>query len=147
MTVHPNVQLLRDYFEAKQRLDKEALAAKFTTDVRWWAPISAGQRGLVARPSEGRETVVEMLTTLVPQLYGSEGTWTFQNVVADDETGAAQVELDTTVAANGGPYRNVYAFFYRFVNGRIAEVWEYTDTDYAYGLWGESVIGQISVEH
>src|ERR1700751_2439713 len=98
MPVHPNVQLLRDYFEAKQRLDKEALAAHFTTDVRWWTPISAEPRGPFAPPSEGRETVVEMLTTLVPQLYGSEGTWTFQNVVADDETGAAQVELDTTVA-------------------------------------------------
>ena len=23
------------------------------------------------------------------------------------------------------------------VDGRIAEVWEYTDTDYAYGIWGE----------
>ena len=147
MTVHPNVQLLRDYFEAKQRLDKEALAAHFTTDVRWWTPISAEQRGLVARPSEGRETVVEMLTTLMPQLYGSEGTWTFQNVVADDETGAAQVELDTTVAASGKPYRNTYVFIYRFVNGRIAEVWEYTDTDYAYGLWGEFDTSLTSVDH
>ena len=26
---------------------------------------------------------------------------------------------------------------YRFVDGRIAEVREYTDTDYAYGVWGE----------
>ena len=32
-------------------------------------------------------------------------------------------------------------------DGRIAEVWEFTDTDYAFGLWGESVLGQISVEH
>jgi ketosteroid isomerase-like protein len=147
MTVHTNIQLLRDYFEAKQRLDKEALAAHFTTDVRWWAPISAGQRGLVARPVEGREAVVEMVATLMPQLYGPESTWTFQNVVADDETGAAQVELDTTMAASGKPYRNPYAFFYRFVDGRIAEVWEFTDTDYAFGVWGESVLGQISVEH
>ena len=147
MPVHPNVQLLRDYFEAKQRLDKEALAAQFTDDARWWVPISAEQRGLVARPIEGGATVVEMLATLMPRMYGPVATWTIQHVVADDETGAAQVELDTTVAASGKPYRNVYAFFYRFVEGRIAEVWEFTDTDYAYGLWGESVIGQISVEH
>jgi uncharacterized protein len=137
MTVHPNVQLVRDYFEAKQRLDKEALAAKFTTDARWWVPISAEQRGLVNRPIEGGATVVEMLATLMPQMYGPVATWTIQHVVADDETGAAQVELDTTVGTTGRPYRNTYAFIYRFVDGRIAEVWEYTDTDYAYGLWGE----------
>jgi ketosteroid isomerase-like protein len=146
MTVHPNVQLVRDYFEAKQRLDKEALAAKFTTDARWWVPISAEQRGLVNRPIEGGATVVEMLATLMPQMYGPVATWTIQHVVADDETGAAQVELDTTVGATGRPYRNSYAFIYRFVNGRIAEVWEYTDTDYAYGLWGEFDTNLTSVD-
>jgi len=147
MTVHPNVQLLRDFFVAMQRLDKEALAAQFTIDARWWAPISAEQRGLVTRPIEGGATVVEMLTTLMPRMYGPVATWTIQHVVADDETGAAQVELDTTVGATGRPYRNTYVFIYRFVNGRIAEVWEYTDTDYAYGLWGEFDTNLTSVDH
>ena len=136
-TIHPNVRLVRDYIDALQRLDKEALAAQFTDDARWWVPISAEQRGLVARPVEGGATVVEMLAAIMPRLYGPVATWTILNVVADDETGAAEVELDTTVAASGKPYRNTYAFIYRFVDGRIAEVREYTDTDYAYGVWGE----------
>jgi ketosteroid isomerase-like protein len=136
-TLHPNAQLVLDYFEAMRQLDKNALAAKFTDDARWWVPISAEQRGLVARPVEGGATVVEMLATIMPRLYGPVATWTIQHVVADDETGAAEVELDTTVASSGKPYRNTYAFIYRFVDGRIAEVWEYTDTDYAYGIWGE----------
>jgi ketosteroid isomerase-like protein len=147
MTDHPNVQLLRDYFLAHQRLDTEALAAQFTADARWWAPISAEQRGLVSLPLEGGAEVVEMLTTLVTHLYGPERAWTVKHVIADDQTGAARVELVTTVAANGQPYRNTYAFFYRFVNGQIASVWEFTDTDYAYGQFEEAMVGQTSADH
>jgi ketosteroid isomerase-like protein len=144
MTVHPNLQLLRDQFVAMERLDKEALAALFTTDARWWAPISAEQRGLASRPLEGGATVVEMMTTLLPQLYGPEGTWTIQHVIADDQTGAVHVELVTTVAGSGQPYCNAYAFFYRFESGQIAEVWEYTDTDYAFGRFEEAAANQTS---
>jgi len=147
MTVHPNVQLLRDFFVAMQRLDKEALAAQFTIDARWWAPISAEQRGLISRPLEGGAAVVELLTTLMTQIYGPERTWTIQHVVADDETGAVHVELVTTLAGSGQPYRNTYAFVYRFVNGQIAEVWEFTDTDYAYGQFEEAMVGQTSADH
>jgi ketosteroid isomerase-like protein len=142
MTVHPNVQLLRDYFVAQQRSDKDTLATQFTADARWWAPVSAEQRGLVSRPLEGGAEVVEMLIALVAHLYGPDRDWTVQHVIADDETGAAHAELVTTVAGSGQVYRNEYAFFYRFVNGQIAEVWEFTDTDYAYGLFGEAIVGK-----
>jgi ketosteroid isomerase-like protein len=147
MTVHPNVQLLRDFFVAMQRLDKEALAAQFTTDARWWAPISAEQRGFISRPLDGGAAVVELLTTLVTQIYGPERTWTIQHVIADDQTGAAHVELVTTLAGSGRPYRNTYAFFYRFVNGQIAEVWEFNDTEYSHGQHDEAAAGQTSAAH
>jgi ketosteroid isomerase-like protein len=135
MTVHPNVQLLRDHFDAKQRGDAEALTAQFTTDARWWPPVSAEQRGYVTRPIESGASVVEMLTTLLPSLYEPDRTWIIQHLMADDETGAAHVEQVATLLGSGEPYRNTYMFFYRLVNGRIAEVWELTDTDYAYGLF------------
>jgi ketosteroid isomerase-like protein len=147
MTVHPNVQLLRDHFVALQALDPEALAAHFTTDARWWVPISSEQRGHTTRPLEGGATVVEMMTTLMPRLYGSERTWAIQHVIADDDTGAVDVELVTTVAGTGRPYRNTYAFFYRFESGQIAEVWEYTDTDYAYGQWAGAAADLTSSDH
>jgi ketosteroid isomerase-like protein len=147
MTVHPNVQLMRDFFVAMERLDKEALAAQFTTDARWWAPISAEQRGLITRPLEGGAAVVELLTTLVTQMYGPGSTWTIQHVIADDAIGAAHVELVTTLAGTGQPHSNSYAFFYRFVNGQIAEVWEYTDTDYAHGRFDEVAASQASAGH
>jgi ketosteroid isomerase-like protein len=144
MTVHHNVQLLRDFFVANGRGDKEALAAYLTNDARWWAPISAEQRGLVGRPLEGRAEVLELLTTFVTRLYGPERTWTIQHVTADDETGAAHVELVTTLAGSGRPYRNTYAFFYQFVNGQIADVWEFTDTEYSHGQFEEEAARQAS---
>jgi ketosteroid isomerase-like protein len=148
MTVHPNVQLLRDYWVAHQQLDREALTAQFTTDARWWAPISTEQRGWVPRPIESGANIVEMLMNLDPLLYAPGRAWTVQHVLADDEIGAAHVELVASLAGNGKPYRNRYVFFYRFVNGQIAEVWEYTDTDYAYGQFGDSVdTALVSADH
>ena len=138
MTVHPNVQLLRDHFVAMESLDEEALSAQFTTDARYWPPISAEQRGFVTRPLEPGASVVEMLTKLTPQLYGPDRTWTIQHLFADDESGAAHVELAATLVTSGKPFRNAYAFFYRFVDGQIAELWEYTDTDYTHGIHAES---------
>jgi ketosteroid isomerase-like protein len=146
MTVHHNVQLLRNFFVANGRGDKAALAEYFTTDARWWAPISAEQRGLVRRPLEGRAEVLELLTTFVTRLYGPERTWTIQHVTADTETGAAHVELVTTLAGSGQPYRNTYAFFYQFVNGQIADVWEFTDTEYSHGQFEEEAARQASSE-
>jgi ketosteroid isomerase-like protein len=146
MTVHPNVQLLRDYFLAHQQLDKETLATQFTSDARWWAPISAEQRGWVSRPIEGGETVVDMLMTLTPILYAPGKAWTIQHVFADDESGAAHVEMVATLAGNGQPYRNGYAFFFRFANGQIAEVWEYTDTAYAFGEFGDALAAAASAD-
>jgi ketosteroid isomerase-like protein len=147
MTVHPNVQFLRDHFVAMQRLDREALTAQFTPDVRYWAPISAEQRGFITRPLEGGANLVEMLTTLMPQLYGPERTWVIQHIFADDESGAAHVELVATLAGDGRPWRNSYAFFYRFVNGQIAELWEFTDTEYAHAQHAESAAAQTSAGH
>jgi ketosteroid isomerase-like protein len=146
MTVHPNAQLLRDFYAAQLRDDKETLATQVTADVRWWAPVSAERRGLISNPIQGRAEVVDLLTVFAGQLYAPGRTWTVQHIVADDDTGAAQVDLIATLTANGQPYRNLYAFIFRFVDGQIAEAWEHTDTDNAYAQFGDAVADLAAAE-
>jgi ketosteroid isomerase-like protein len=133
MSATSNAELIRDHFAAKDELDREALRAMFTDDVRWWVPISGEKRGLAVRPLAGADALSEMLTSLSLKLYERNRSWTLQHVIADENMAAAQVELTTTLASNGKPYRNVYVYVFRIEDGKIAEIWEHVDTAYAFG--------------
>jgi ketosteroid isomerase-like protein len=130
-----NQQLIREHFAAKDKLDRAALEAGFTADARWWPPVSGAQRGLAVRPIVGGPTLAEMMTTLSLKLYARERSWKIEFVVADEHVGAAQVQLSTQLAASGEPYDNVYVYFFRFEDGKIAEMWEHLDTAYAFALF------------
>jgi ketosteroid isomerase-like protein len=134
-----NQQLIREHFAAKDKLDRAALEAGFTADARWWPPVSGAQRGLAVRPIVGGPTLAEMMTTLSLKLYARERYWKIEFVVADENVGAAQVQLSTRLAASGEPYENVYVYFFRFEQGKIAELWEHLDTAYAFALFDRAL--------
>jgi len=130
-----NQQLITDHFTAKARLDRGALEAGLTENATWWAPVSGARRGLAERPAVGRTKLAEMMTTLSLKLYAAERSWTIEHVVADEHMGAVQVRLSARLATSGEPYENVYVYFFRFQDGRIAEIWEHVDTAYAFALF------------
>lgn len=131
-----NVQLIEAHFAAKERFDRETILAQLAPDATWWVPVSGAQRGLAARPIEGGETITDILTsTLSTQLYDKERSWKIQYVVADEQLGAAQVQLSTKLASAGTPYENTYVYFFRFADGKITEIWEHLDTAYAFALF------------
>jgi len=130
-----NQQLIREHFAAKDRLDREALEAGFTADAKWWVPLSGEQRGLAVRPITGGPRLAEILTTLSLKLYERHRSWTIEFLVADENIGAAQVNLSARLAASGELYENVYVYFFRFSGGKIAEMWEHLDTAYAFALF------------
>jgi ketosteroid isomerase-like protein len=131
-----NVQLIRDHFAAKDKLDREAIRSQLTDDAKWWVPLSGAKRGIAVRPMEGGDHLADILTgTLSLKMYSKERSWTIEHVVADSHIGAAQVHLVTTLAATGTPYENTYVYFFRFVDGKIAEFWEHLDTAYAFELF------------
>jgi uncharacterized protein len=137
-----NAQLIRDHFAAKARFDRATILDQLTPDAKWWVPVSGAQRGIATRPIESGQTIADILTsTLSTQLYSKERTWTVEYVVADDEVGAAQVHLSTTLAASGTPYDNTYAYIFRFIDGKIAEIWEHLDTAYAFALFDSAKAG------
>jgi ketosteroid isomerase-like protein len=137
-----NQQLIREHFAAKDKLDRAALEAGFTADARYWAPLSGEQRGLAVRPIVGGPKLAEMLTTLSLKLYERERSWNIEFVVADEHVGAAQVQLSTRLASTGEPYENIYVYFFRFRDGKIAEMWEHLDTAYAFALFDRALSSQ-----
>ena len=131
-----NAQLIRDHFAAKEQFDRATIEGQLTPDAIWWVPVSGAQRGIATRPIEGGPTIADILTsTLSLKLYAKERSWAVEYVVADDEVGAAQVKLTTTLATSGIPYENTYAYIFRFVDGKIAEIYEHLDTAYAFALF------------
>ena len=142
MSATTNQQLIREHFAAKDKLDRAALEAGFTADPRWWPPVSGAQRGLAVRPIVGGPTLAEMMTTLSLKLYARERSWKIEFLVADEHLGAAQVQLSTRLAASGEPYENVYVYFFRFEQGKIAELWEHLDTAYAFALFDRALSRQ-----
>jgi ketosteroid isomerase-like protein len=137
-----NQQLIREHFAAKDRLDRAALEAQFTADAKWWPPLSGAQRGLAERPIVGGPTLAEMMATLSLKLYERERSWKIEFLVADEHLGAAQVQLSTRLAASGEPYENAYVYFFRFQQGKIAEIWEHLDTAYAFALFDRALSRQ-----
>jgi ketosteroid isomerase-like protein len=134
-----NQQLIREHFAAKDRLDRAALEAQFTANAKWWPPPSGAQRGLAERPIVGGPTLAEMMATLSLKLYERERSWKIEFLVADEDLGAAQVQLSTRLASSGEPYENLYVYFFRFQEGKIAEIWEHLDTAYAFALFDRAL--------
>ena len=139
MSAATNRQLIEEHFAAKDRLDRAALETQFTEDARWWPPVSGAQRGLAVRPVEGGPKLAEMMTTLSLRLYAPERSWTIELLTADEQTGAAQVRLSTSLAGSGDAYENIYVYFFRFSGAKIAEIWEHLDTAYAFALFDRAL--------
>jgi ketosteroid isomerase-like protein len=134
-----NRQLIEEHFAAKDRLDRTVLETQFAEDARYWPPVSGAQRGLAVRPVEGGPKLAEMLTTLSLRLYAPERSWTIEMLTADEQTGAAQVRLSTSLRDSGDAYENTYVYFFRFADGKIAEMWEHLDTAYAFALFDNAL--------
>jgi ketosteroid isomerase-like protein len=124
--------LLTEHFAAKTRLDGDTLRNQLTPEIQYWAPASGAARGLTTRPLIGREAVVTLFTAVSARLYGTERLWAVEHLVADDSFGAAQATLTTTIGATGSPYHNTYVYLFRFDTGALSEIWEHTDTAWAF---------------
>lgn len=109
-------------------LQPEALASVLTDDAKWWYPKSAIERGFVSTAFvEGRDAVVDGL-----RVSGFRTVkFTTLHVVEDGEMVALHLRADGETHIDR-EYSNEYAILLRLDEGRIAELWEYTDTAYSY---------------
>jgi ketosteroid isomerase-like protein len=125
-------EIVRVLLEAVAQRDTETLARLVQSDVVWWAPVSAARHGL-PRPLVGSEAVVTLLSGAHGFFRADTTTWTVLRLVEEDETVVAHVER-RCLTAGGIPYENEYLLRFDMADGRIAQVWEHTDTAFANDL-------------
>ena len=124
MPEHPNVQRLRDGYDAFAKGDFAALDALFAEDIRWHEP----GRNQLAGDYEGRAAVYELFGRVFEV---TEGSFRIEiHTVLADDTDAVVV---ATVSAHRGDrtMQSVNAQIYRFSGNRIVEFREAIGDQYA----------------
>jgi hypothetical protein len=118
-----------EYFDAVANADRARLRTLFDPDLRWRVPQGAIEP--YAGLHTGAEEIIESMLGAVGGAFvpGSQKT-EICNLVVGDDLVVAETEL-VAMTASGDEYRNRYAFFFEFRDGRICEIREHVDTRYA----------------
>ncbi|MBY0400755.1 nuclear transport factor 2 family protein [Myxococcota bacterium] len=141
MGVEQNKALVRAYFDAVERGDREGLVALFHPDLRWRVP-----KGAIA-PYGGMHHGAQKIADM---MLGAVGT-AFVPGTQRVHVGLMLAEGDVVIAEtrmtakrpprDGKPvpdYDNDYVFVVELEGGRIVEIREHVDTLYAAGAFGGS---------
>tara|TARA_Y100001970_G_scaffold265548_1_gene353249 strand:- start:3573 stop:4028 length:456 start_codon:yes stop_codon:yes gene_type:complete len=140
--------LIKRYYEALTRGDREEIKACLSSDVVWQLPITAGEAGAGGSDQtgivRGKEAVAEELggrtikdTFDISQPFGLE----IRSMIVDNGSAAVQQRLTATTRANGQLYDNQYCWVYSCAEGQITRMEEYTDTLYAARTMGWDLKG------
>jgi ketosteroid isomerase-like protein len=134
MTTDDKRNVLARYFRATEEQDWETLAGCLAPDLEWSFAKSAAEKLGRKMPLRDSEPWLDLLRNAagrydethftIEQAFG-EGTWL-----------CARVRL-TAQTKKGALYDNDYAFVVRFDDdARMAEVFEFNDTAYAFAMHG-----------
>ena len=131
MALAENKQLVRDFFDAGNRGDIESCLGYLTDDIVWTNMGSTRVSGTYV----GKASLVTgLLQPVFGQLKAGIAS-TIDNLIAEGEFVVAQ-SRGKAETIDGTPYNNSYCHIFRIVEGRIAEVTEYLDTQMAAGTFG-----------
>ncbi|MEO7734755.1 MAG: nuclear transport factor 2 family protein [Kofleriaceae bacterium] len=121
-----NRQLIEGVY-AELALDNSApFVAALADDVRW----TIRGHSVWSRSFEGKPAVLgELLGTVRVQLT-SRVRLSVRRILADGDHVIVEATGQAT-AKTGQPYNNEYCFLYRLVDGKVAEITEYLDTQLA----------------
>ena len=130
MPEHPNVQRIRDGYDAFGKGDFAALDELFAEDLRWHEP---GHNQL-SGTHDGRTTVYDVFRRVFEITEGSFRAEA-QAVFADDTHGMVLARISGSRA--GRQREAMSAQIMRFADGQVAEVWNaHTDQDALDELFG-----------
>lgn len=121
MSEHPNVQRMRDGYDAFAKGDSATLRELMTEDVVWHVP----GRTPLSGDYEGIDAVLAYFARIMETTGGSFRAEP-RTLLADDTYGAAPVAITAHRGDKHLDVMNVHAC--RFREGRVAEFWE-TSTD------------------
>ena len=106
--MHPNAQLLTNFYSAFQRRDAEAMAACYHPEAEFTDEAFVGLR---------HGGVTSMWRMLCER--GKDLTLEFRDIQADDRTGRAHWEAHYTFSASGRKVHNIIDAEFEFRDGKI----------------------------
>jgi uncharacterized protein len=122
-------EVVQGYLDALVAGDLEAIRESFAEDATWTIYGDLP----IAGPWHGRDAIVDdFLTTVGSGLFepGSGPNFEFPMLIGEGDTVALEWRVDAR-SAQGAEYRNSYCGIFVVREGRIAEIREYLDSDYA----------------
>jgi ketosteroid isomerase-like protein len=134
MSIEKNKQVIRTYFEAAARADKQAILALLTDDFVFkgmgrhpdWMRYQWGAEAFADAP---RDMSTKMKKPIVMNLLG---------MIAEDDRVAVQADSYAEMK-NGKIYDNAYHFVFTLQGGKIREVLEYCCTYTVFDVFGEYI--------
>jgi ketosteroid isomerase-like protein len=134
MMTPPNQELIRSFLDAMTARDRDVLTEILADDVVWHTPPSTMPQ--FRGPHRGRAAAIALVVDAGGSLF-VDGTQRIEvlHLIAEDNHAAAQFRM-TARTVSGFAYDNQYAFFFRYADGQIVEIWENVDTGYVYAVFG-----------
>ncbi len=128
--MHPNAQLLHDFYDAFSRRDHVAMGSVYGAGARFHDPVF---------PDLNAEQVRAMWHMLVER--GTDLELAYGGVEADEATGGARWEATYTFRKTGRRVHNVIDAAFRFQDGRIVE---HTDS-FDLWRWARMALGPVGM--
>ena len=118
---HPNVELIRKFYEARASGDRETLRAILAVDVAWHDPYPPPHGGDL----RGAETVFREIFDRASELTGGTTRMWLHDVLANDAHAVALVNWSATHRGRTMEGREVAVYHVR--DGKITEAWFYPE--------------------
>lgn len=129
MTNEQMTQLLARYWDATINMDFDQIGTHLTEDFTVWFVPSAREQGLPS-PMVGRDTFLAFMRQRAQRQGGYEPrSATPLHTYFNEDAVALHLRLIGDYP-NGFVYDNEYVFLYKFRDGKIAEMREFTDAAY-----------------
>lgn len=127
MSTESNKDIARRMFT-----EPNGLTAHLAEDVRWTIPGTARFCGTY----EGKDDLLNRLFKPLGGLLAAVGPFNLQNVIAEGDHVVVQAQGTGRTTTTGKPYNNTYCIVLRIVDGKVAEVHEYCDTELITSAFG-----------
>lgn len=130
-----NKQLLETIFEGLAHRDGALFIDSMTAECRW-TTIGTGKW---SGSFDGKEAILRDLLGPLRERLAERSKTVAQRFIVDGDFAAVEARGHNVTKA-GTPYRNEYCFVFRFVEGKIAEVTEYSDTELIAKVLGDPAV-------
>lgn len=128
--MHPNFQLLDDFYGAFARRQPDVMASSYASDAHFTDPVFPDLRG---------EQIGQMWTMLCTR--GKDLELTYEVIEADDQGGRARWEAHYTFSATGREVHNIIDATFEFRDGQIVR---HID-DFDFWRWSKQALGAPGV--